>query len=510
MTEERSKADRTRRPQRPDPRSALLVVVCAIAVVVLGLAWSLASPAGGSPDDDFHLASIWCATGDTGVCRRTGVEVRPRVERVLVLPALGPGLVCFALQPERSAACQDEAPHDGGLEPSRANDGLYPGGFYRFMSLFATRNVDRSVLVMRMVSWALSIALLLVAWLLARPALRAPLALAALTSLVPLGVYLFASNNPSGVAVAGIAAYWVTALTFLEGEGERSTARKLALVGVMLAGVVVALVSRSDAGLYVAVASVAAWLSAGGHRVAFRRRSLVLAAIACVGIAATLAGRENEHWAGELGTNEQQARTAAVFEAILDLPNRALGALGLGPLGALDTPMPAIVAALMLLAFGGALLVGVAAATREKWLALAAVSGVLVALPVLVVSAGENVQPRYLLPLLPVLLGTALVSRPVDPPVRFGRGQALLLVSAVVVAHGAALHRTIRRYVTGVDQGGPDLGASVEWWWGRGPGPTATWVLGALAFAVVGACVYRLLVTSKEEPASGSRSTALR
>jgi hypothetical protein len=485
MTEERSKADRVRRPQRPDPRSALLLVVCAIAVVVLGLAWSLASPAGGSPDDDFHLASIWCATGDTGVCRRTGVEVRARVERVLVLPALGPGLVCFALQPERSAACQDEAPHEGGLEPSRANDGLYPGGFYRFMSLFATRNVDRSVLVMRMVSWVLSLALLLSAWLLARPALRAPLALAALTSLVPLGVYLFASNNPSGVAVAGIAAYWVAALTFLEG-GERSTARKLALVGVMLAGVVVALVSRSDAGLYVAVASVAAWLSAGGHRVAFRRRSLVLAAIACVGIAATLAGRENEHWAGELGTNEQQARTAAVFEAILDLPNRALGALGLGPLGALDTPMPAIVAALMLLAFGGALLIGVAAATREKWLALAAVSGILVALPVLVVSAGENVQPRYLLPLLPVLMGTALVSRPVDPPVRFGRGQALLLVSAVVVAHGAALHRTIRRYVTGVDQGGPGRGAAGAGWWGGGP------------------------VTGKEAPPSGSASTALR
>jgi hypothetical protein len=38
----------------------------------------------------------------------------------------------------------------------------------------------------------------------------------------------------------------------------------------------------------------------------------------------------------------------------------------------------------------------------------------------------------------------------------------------------------------------------------------ATWVLGALAFAVVGACVYRLLVTGKEAPPSGSASTALR
>jgi hypothetical protein len=71
----------------------------------------------------------------------------------------------------------------------------------------------------------------------------------------------------------------------------------------------------------------------------------------------------------------------------------------------------------------------------------------------------------------------------------------LLILLAVVVAHGAALHRVIRRYVTGVDVGGPDLGASVEWWWSRGPGPMATWVLGTLAFVAVAACVYRRAVT---------------
>jgi hypothetical protein len=70
----------------------------------------------------------------------------------------------------------------------------------------------------------------------------------------------------------------------------------------------------------------------------------------------------------------------------------------------------------------------------------------------------------------------------------------LLILLAVVVAHGAALHHTIRRYVTGVDVGGPDLGESVEWWWSRGPGPMATWLLGTLAFVAVAACVYGLVV----------------
>ena len=69
------------------------------------------------------------------------------------------------------------------------------------------------------------------------------------------------------------------------------------------------------------------------------------------------------------------------------------------------------------------------------------------------------------------------------------------------------MHRNILRYVTGVDVGGRDLGASVEWWWSRGPGPMPTWVLGTIGFAVVGPCVYRLLVSGEaKEPPSGRLS----
>lgn len=508
MLAERSKANPIRRARRGDLRSALLAGVCTVALVVLGLAWSLASPAGASPDDDFHLASIWCATGDASFCQKTGERIEEGIERVQVIPALGAGLICFAHAPRMSAACQTAARRSDAPGVSRANDGLYPDGFYRLMSVFATSNVDRSVVVMRMVSWVISLALLLAAGLLARRAAPA-LALAALTTLVPLGVFLFASTNPSGIAVAGIGAYWVAAITLLEGAG--SAARQATVVAVMLLSAALALVSRSDAGLYLAVASLAAWLSAGSYRMPFGRRSVLVGGIALAGILATLSGRQNERWAGGLGVQEGQTRTALLFEGILGLPRRVLGSIGLDELGWLDTPMPALVGTLMLLAFAGALVIGLGVATREKWLALAVLAGLLVGLPLLVLSSGQNVQPRYVLPLLPILMGTALITRPIDPPVRVRRIHALLLVLAVVVAHGAALHQNIRRYVTGVDVGGPDLGASVEWWWSRGPGPMATWLLGTVAFAVVGACVYGLLVAgSAEEPVSGSASTALR
>jgi hypothetical protein len=79
---------------------------------------------------------------------------------------------------------------------------------------------------------------------------------------------------------------------------------------------------------------------------------------------------------------------------------------------------------------------------------------------------GEHVQPRYLLPLLPVLVGTALTTPRGMRPVELKQAQVAALGTAVVVAHAAALHANIRRYVTGVDVDGFDLSADVEWWWG--------------------------------------------
>jgi len=41
-------------------RFRLLYIAPALALIAL-MAWALASPMGSSPDDDFHLTSIWCA-----------------------------------------------------------------------------------------------------------------------------------------------------------------------------------------------------------------------------------------------------------------------------------------------------------------------------------------------------------------------------------------------------------------------------------------------------------------
>jgi hypothetical protein len=487
---------------RTRARRLLLAAACGVALFFVGISWALASPVGSSPDDDFHLASIWCDAGDPALCRRTGVELEEGIERVLVAPELSAGMACFRFDARVSAACQERATRQEGLVPGRANDGLYPDGFYRLMSLLATDNVERSAIVMRMVSWVLALTLLGAACALAGIQLRRAFVLGLLTTLVPLGVFLFASNNPSGVAVAGVAAYWCAAYAFMS-AGTIRDPRSVAVVALVVVSSLAAVTARSDAGLFLVVASVAVWISTRGDRKALRPRSLVLVGVSLVGATAMAAARQSQRWSGGLDPREDQSLAAALFESALDLPRHVLGALGPMELGWLDTPMPPLVTVLMLLAFGGAVLVGLGAPSREKWLALGVIAGTIVVVPLIVLTSGQNVQGRYVLPALPVLVGTAVVAPRLEERTVFRRGQAVLIVVAVVIAHSAALHQNIRRYVTGMDEGGPDLGERVEWWWSTGPGPMATWLLGTCAFALAAIAGWGLLACERPSLAAG-------
>lgn len=499
--------------RRPDERRArwnsfTLVVIGAVALVALGAAWSLASPIGASPDDDFHLATIWCDTGNSDFCRKTGGEIGDGIRRVLVIPEAGPGIACYAFRPTVSASCQAGIEDQAELVPGRANDGLYPGGFHRLMSLFASEVIGRSVLIMRMASWLLAAGLLVAAAALAHADLRRAFSIALLTTVVPLGMFLFASNNPSGLAVAAVAAYWCAAQAYM-GAVRRDRAWTVAVVMVIAIASLVALASRSDSGLYLGVASLAAWISTGGYRRALWRRSVLLVGVCLAGALGTLTGRQAQAAAEGLGADTERTLGVVLFENAMELPRLVFGSLGTFGLGWLDTALPGLVSTFMLLALGGAVVVGMGVASREKCVALAAVTISLVAIPMAVLAAdgnlvGENVQPRYVLPLLPVLVGTALIAPRDRPGIVWRKGQALLIAALVVLAHSAALHTNIRRYVTGVDVRGLDLGAQAEWWWGKGPGPLATWLIGSIAFAVIVGCA--LLLFGREAHKSGPRA----
>ena len=56
-------------------RTGWLIYLLAFWVVLVG--WAMASPMGSAPDDDYHLASIWCAEGVAAdACSDEGVDAQ--------------------------------------------------------------------------------------------------------------------------------------------------------------------------------------------------------------------------------------------------------------------------------------------------------------------------------------------------------------------------------------------------------------------------------------------------
>jgi drug/metabolite transporter (DMT)-like permease len=95
----------------------------------------------------------------------------------------------------------------------------------------------------------------------------------------------------------------------------------------------------------------------------------------------------------------------------------------------------------------------------------------------------ENVQPRYILPLVVVLAGLLLFTggeRPLTP----GRWHVIPAVVLLAGANAIALYINLRRYITGLDLQQLSLDARAEWWWTGFPvGPTVLCLLGSVAFA---------------------------
>lgn len=471
-----------------------LVAVPLLVLIALG-AWALASPVGGSPDDDFHLASIWCADviePDCAPGEEPGHQLVPE------------GVVhagCYNRLPEQSAACQADTTS---FDPSalidtgrvNANGGGYPPVYYAVMGLFAGHDIQASVMVMRIVNVLILLALSVSLYLLLPAARRAAMLWGWLIATIPLGIYILPSNNPSSWSVAGVATAWLALLGWFETSGRRRIG-----LGVLFAvSTVVAAGSRSDAALYVILG-----VAVVGVLTVARTRAWALAAIlpavavvACLltvltsGQAAAAADGFGQSPVSSPGGGAGDPVPAAdpvglLFYNVLNVPSLWAGALGTWGLGWFDVALPLIVGFASIGCYVAVGFTGFRSMTLRKGIALAGVGLALIALPVYVLtrggsSVGTEVQPRYLLPAI-ILLAGLLALRAGGRSVALTRGQLALVLTTLAVIQFVALHTTIRRYVTGVDAQGFDLDAGAEWWWPGAPSPMVALVAGSLAYA---------------------------
>lgn len=466
------------------PRSSSRRLVLAILIPVLAFlslsAWSVSSPVGSTPDDDFHLASIWCGLGDRGgICENRDDDA---VERYIPTPITT--ATCYAFHAGESASCWNSE-QDGMSLVKRANvDRLYPPLFYGTLSVFASENVAASVMVMKLFNAAFSVGLLTAVFFALPRRLRPALIVSVAASAVPLGVFIYGSTNPSSWALLSAATVWIT----LYGALKTSGRRRIVLLALSVFGALIGAGARADSAVYavfgVLIALLLAWRP--------RRDQLIPLAVAggivVLSVAFYLSAWQGASIVGGLDSERLPLSGSQHLSNLLAAPSLWMGALGGWGLGWLDTAMPAVVSVFAGAVFWGAFFLGLGRASVRRTLAAALAIAAMWLVPVVLLGqsrmlVGELIQPRYLLPLMIIALGVASLRFDAE---RAWRGARMLLASAaLVIAFGTALHVNIQRYTTGLDQLTIDPGAGSEWWWANAPSPAVVWIGGTLAFAGV-------------------------
>ncbi|MCY7411926.1 MAG: DUF2142 domain-containing protein, partial [Salinibacterium sp.] len=359
---------------------------------------------------------------------------------------------------------------------------------------------------MRLLTVALFVAMSTALFLLLPAKYRAPLVWGWLITTLPLGLFLLSSNNPSAWAMLGVGSSWLALMGWFDSAGRR----KFALGGLFVLSVLLAAGSRGDAALYAGLGIALVLVLTVARRRGFWLDAILPAVMGLVALVFLVSARQSE--SGLVGFSEGSNLIPGEGPTSEAGPEQTLSAFGLFAnnllnvsllwtgvlgdewgLGWLDTAMPPLVSAATIAVFVTVGFVGIGQMWGRKAIVLGVLVLALVALPVYVLQAGggligEQVQPRYLMPLI-VLLGGMLVLTRQATLDRFTWPNRVTIIVALTGAHFVALHLNIRRYVTGVDVAAVNLDAGAEWWWSGPIGPNAVWLLGSLAYALLVALI---------------------
>lgn len=460
-------------------RQIVAAVLVPFALLVALLAWGVSSPQGSSPDEDYHMASIWCANGPIeGRCETTDSDQVRRLPMDLAEAAQ-----CYAFQPEQSATCPLDEDVMSRTERGNWVDNGYPPVFYGVMTVFVTDDVSVSILMMRAFNALLFVGTLCALFFLLPLRMRPNLVWGSLIAIVPLGMFLIPSANPSSWAILQASGLWLAVWGFFEQTGRR----KIGLAVVSTALMIFGAGARSDSAAYGIVALAVAIVLAFRPTKKFLLELLLPAGLAVIAAALFLTSGQS----GVLTSASESGDlpfTSLLFSNLQELPQLWIGALGLWGLGWLDTLMPTLVWGTTFGLFAAITFWGLRRGNGRKWLALAGVLAALIVVPLYIlmregILVGSGVQPRYIYPLIVILGGVALVGIR-EAMLGLSRMQAGVLAAGLVGANSLALHTNLRRYITGDDVSGINLDIGIEWWWNSPISPMGIWILGSAAFAV--------------------------
>ena len=424
---------------------------------------------------------------------------------------------CFDHQPSQAASCAQQPPAVL-AETDRGNfTPIYPPVFYATMGVLASSNLSLSVVTMRIVNAAIYVGMMFALYMLIGARRRGLLIWGSLATIVPFGMFLIPSVNPSSWGIISAATLWISVLGYFESQ---TIGRRIALASLAAAAVLLGAGSRADAAAYAVVVILLVCIFKAERTRIYLRLALFPALL---GLAALLlflsVGQSSAVNPGVELSNPIDPSSATLswptllWTNLINLPLLWAHAFG-APINNLalwlGTTAPAVVWLPVILVFGGVIFWGLRKIDWRKTVCLTVVAGLLVFLPMLWlmrdrIFVGQGVQSRYLYPLLIILATMSLLGLD-HPNVGMNRVQLATIAIVAFVADLVIQWFTLRRFVTGLDVRWVNLDAGLEWWWGLPIGPMPLWLVGSLAFGLL--CALCVIGSSPSKPPPPRRQAA--
>jgi hypothetical protein len=459
-------------------------------VVLIG--WSISSPPGASPDDDYHLASSYCALGErAGLCEST------KINNFRLIPS---GLIsiqsCYSNQ-SSSAGCINDHLRSSAEKMTisdRLNtNNLYPRLFYFANGHLVGSDIQKSVVITRLFNISIVIFLFFLAYRYSHQRFREVIPVTIAITSVPLGMFIFSSNNPSSWAIASLLSY-----SFLLASVSRPlfSRENLKLIFPILTCLVVALGSRADSVLLMLIITFGILLFLIDEARISNKYLYVLSPIAVI---ATLVfwilnpTLQQFVLEGFLEGSTQLSGVDVLISNLLSLPQFLLGSFGFsfseiptrtGHLGWFNTPVPPTTSFIVFSVYLILLSLSFSSwkGSQKKVIGISILT--LVALPLLIhqrdkTVIGEDIQPRYFFVFIFLILGFALTQKRFQ---KISTPMGIFLVVAVSFAHSLALYAFIKRYTVGYGDFGLSLNSGVQWWYFKSASPTTVWLMTSLCY----------------------------
>ena len=459
------------------------------AVITLG-SWALSSPPGSGPDDEYHLSSIWCSHGyRMQFCEKSASIYEVKIPLQLHRNGGPRTILCYAGNSQISAGCIRglDAEAVTKLESSqRFNTATTSSNFYKANGFFVSPNVNASILRMRFIQIAIFIALIGFA-IYSSGERKWAIQLALFVGMVPVGLFIIPSTNPSSWAIAGVVSAGLCAMNFF--LSSKRSDRVIAVIGFVVALLFTQNV-RTDINIMLAICVTLGALSGFLIRetdLSFkfdRAKLLKLGFLVVPGLLYIhLKIFSLYPW-----SIVKFILDGSFYSFSNDSPQAFLGFLGGSiQLGSADfAPTPVV---LILMSVGFATFIVITAGFvplnvkissgfgvsllffMSYWFSLDAIG-----------SASRYVMAIYLVSLA-TFSASAVTSRRLTN-FQFSKSSLVTIFLAISLAQSLSLHQSIRRYVTGTNIAGWNLNNGAQWWWTYGPSPMTIWLIGSVAFGV--------------------------